>query len=174
MPACTAPIRKLGVLYTVAVPATLVKTLGGGPRIPVVIRCLGETYLSTVMPAGRGRGRVHVRADIFRAAGLGPGDDLTLVLKRDRSSRDVGLPADLRQALQFRPAAATGWAQAPVSYRRAMVGYLDAARAPVTRATRVEIFIERLCERASRRTGKSSEPSPRRPHTGSRKGDGGS
>jgi hypothetical protein len=147
---CVAPIQKLGVLYVVAVPATVVTALGGEPRVPVVVRCLGETYFSTVMPAGRGRGRVHVRADIFRAAGLGIGDELKLELMCDQSSRDVEPPADLRRAMQFRPAAAAGWAAAPASYRRAMVGYLDAARAPETRAARVEIFTARLCERASR------------------------
>ncbi len=148
--ACTAPIRRIGVLYTVAVPATVVRKLGGGPRVPVVVRCLGETYLSTVMPAGGGRGRVHVRADTFRPAGLGPGDEIAFTLEPDRSSRDVAPPSDLQRALQFRPAAAAGWAAAPVSYRRAMVGYLDAARTPDTRATRIEVFTERLGERASR------------------------
>ncbi|MEI6861186.1 MAG: YdeI/OmpD-associated family protein [Verrucomicrobiota bacterium] len=148
--ACTAPIRKIGVLYTVAVPAAVVRTLGGGPRVPVVVRCLGETYLSTVMPAGGGRGRIHVRADIFRPAGLGPGDKIAFTLEPDLSSREVALPADLQRALQFRPAAAAGWDVAPVSYRRAMVGYLEAARSPATRATRVEILTERLGERASR------------------------
>ncbi len=150
MPSITAPIRKLGVLYVVEVPAAVVKALGGGLRVPVAVRCLGETYLSTVMPAGRGRGRVHVRTDIFRPAGLGLGDNITLDLKHDKNTRDVEPPADLRRAMHFRPAAMTAWECAPASYRRAMVGYLDVARAPVTRAARVEIFIERLSERANR------------------------
>jgi hypothetical protein len=150
MPSITAPIRKLGVLFVVEVPVAVVKVLGGGPRVPVVVRCLGETYLSTVMPAGRGRGRVHVRTDIFRPAGLGLGDKITLDLKHDKNSRDVEPPADLRRAMHFRSAAMTAWESARASYRRAMVGYLNAARAPATRAARVEIFIERLSERAHR------------------------
>ncbi|HRE81269.1 MAG TPA: YdeI/OmpD-associated family protein [Opitutaceae bacterium] len=158
------PIRKVGVFYVVELSAAEVKALGGTKaRLPVVVNCLGTTYLSTVMPAGKGKGRVHVLVESFRPAGLKERDEITLELREDRSSRDVALPADLKRALQYRPVAMKGWEAAPVSYRRAMMGYLDSARQANTRAARLEIFLERLAERGEktrnpRKDGKKSAP----------------
>lgn len=145
------PIHKVGVFYAVELSAAEVKALGGSKtRLPVVVTCLGTTYLSTVMPAGKGRGRVHVLVEVFRPAGLKEGDQIVLELKEDRSSRDVALPTDLKRALHYRPVAMTGWEAAPVSYRRAMLRYLDSARQADTRAARLEVFVERLAERGQK------------------------
>lgn len=151
MPAFTAKIEKNWIMRCVIAPAAIVRALGGGPRIPVVARYAGETVTTTLMPAGRGRGRLTVLADILRRAELGVGDRLEVELTRSSDPRDPAAPPDLQRALQFRPAAQAAFARGPASLRRWMVHYLEEARRAETRQKRLELLLERLAERAARK-----------------------
>ena len=153
MPTFTAKIEKNWIMRCVIAPATVVRALGGGPRISVVARYAGETVATTLMPAGRGRGRLTVLADILRRAKLDVGDRLEVELTRSSDPRDPAAPGDLQRALQFRPAAQAAWVRGPASVRRWMVKYLEEAQRPETRQKRIELLLERLSERAAKAGG---------------------
>ncbi|MDB6167904.1 MAG: hypothetical protein JWM88_768 [Verrucomicrobia bacterium] len=152
MPTFTARIEKNWIMRCVIVPAPVMRGLGGGVRIPVVAEYAGEKVLTTVMPAGRGRGRLTVLSDLVRAAGLDFGDRIEVTLIRSNDPREPVVPPDLQRALQFRPAARGEFENGPASQRRWIVHYLDEARRAETRAARVDLVLERLTENARRRT----------------------
>ncbi len=156
MPTFTARIEKNWIMRCVIVPVAVMRALGGGTRIPVLAAYAGEKHLTTVMPAGGGRGRLTVLADFVRAAGLDVGDRIEVTLTRSTESRDPAVPADLQRALQFRPAARAAFEQGPASQRRWIVIYLDQARRAETRAARVELILERLTEIAQRQAKRKS------------------
>ena len=151
MPTFTARIEKNWIMRCVIVPATIMRELGGGTRIPVVAAYAGEKVATTVMPAGRGRGRLTVLVGILRAAHLDAGDRLEVSLTRSTDPREPVVPPDLSRALQFRPAACEAFEQGPPSLRRWMVRYLEEARRAETRQARVDLILERLSERAQKR-----------------------
>lgn len=155
MPTFAARIGKNWIMRCVIVPASVMRALGGGLRIPVVARYAGGKAATTVMPAGRGRGRLTVLMEILRPAGLDAGDRLEVELTRSMDPRDPVVPADLRRALQFRPAARATFDQGPPSMRRWMVRYIEDARRAETRQARVELILERLAERARPRAAKT-------------------
>ncbi len=151
MPTFTARIERNWIMRCVIVPPAVMRALGGGTRIPVLAAYAGEKQLTTVMPAGRGRGRLIVLTDYVRAAGLDFGDRIEVTLTRSSDPRDPAAPPDLQRALQFRPAARAAFEQGPASVRRWVVAYLDEARRPETRVTRIERLLDRLTELGQRK-----------------------
>ncbi len=154
MPTFTARIEKHWIMRAVTVPAAVMRELGGGTRIPVVARYAGETVATTVMPAGRGRGRLTVLMDILRPAKLDAGDRIEVTLARSTDPREPVVPADLRHALQFRPRAREEFENGPPSQRRWIVRYIEETRSPETRQRHLELVLERLAERTARRPRK--------------------
>jgi hypothetical protein len=148
MPTFTARIEKNWIMRCVIVPAPVMRELGGDKKISVLAEYLGEKLLTTVMPAGRGRGRLTVLAAIVRAAKLDFGDRLEVTLTRSRDPRDPPPPEDLRRALQFHPTAKAAFEQGPPSLRRWVVAYIEKARRPETRQAYVDLAVQRLTERA--------------------------
>ena len=163
MPTFTARIGKNWIMRCVIVPAGVMRSLGGGMRIPVIASYAGEKVLTTVMPAGQKRGRLVVLMDILRPAGLDAGDRLEVTLTRSTDPRDPVVPADLKRALQFRPAAREAFEQGPPSMRRWMIRHIEEARRAGTRQARVDLILERLVERPRPRAAKAqaSDPAPR-------------
>ena len=149
MPTFSVRIGKNWIMRCVIVPVKVMRALGGGPRISVIAGYAGEKVATTIMPAGRGRGRLIVLMDVLRPAGLDAGDRLEVTLTRSTDPRDPVVPADLQRALQFRPAAREAFEQGPPSVRRWMIRYLDEARRAETRQNRIELILERLAERKS-------------------------
>ena len=156
VPTFTARIGKNWIMRCVIVPVSVMKELGGGTRISVLAAYAGEKHLTTVMPAGRGRGRLTVLADILRAGRLDVGDRIEVTLTRSLDPREPAVPADLQRALQFRPAAREAFEQGPASLRRAFVNFIEQARRAETRQAYIEVTLERLTERAQRQAKRKS------------------
>ena len=156
VPTFTARIGKNWIMRCVIVPVSVLKELGGGTRISVLAAYAGEKHLTTVMPAGRGRGRLTVLADILRAGRLDVGDRIEVTLTRSLDPREPAVPADLQRALQFRPAAREAFEQGPASLRRAFVNFIEQARRAETRQAYIEVTLERLTERAQRQAKRKS------------------
>lgn len=146
-----ARLHRLGPLYAVKVPAAVVKALGAAKQIPVIVRYLGDVHPSTVTPARGGGGRLFLRVEVFRPQGIGVGDEIEISLTADSSKRVTSTPPDLQRALQFRPTALAGWERAAPSTKRIVVGNLDEARTPETRARRIEKIVEGFAEREAAR-----------------------
>lgn len=151
MPTFRATLRRVGLLYAVEVPVSVVTALGGAKKIPVIARYLDDAHASTVTSARGGSGRLFVRVDIFRPHGLGVGDKLDVSLTPDRSPRVLSVPTDLQRALQVRPAAAAAFTRAAPSTRRMVVELLESSRTEETRRRRLEKIIERLAENTANR-----------------------
>lgn len=151
MPTFTATMEKNWIMRCVIVPVKVMRELGGGPRVSVLAEYCGEKLLTTVMPAGAGRGRLTVRADVVRAAKLDVGDRIEVKLTRSLDPRDPAPPPDLQRALQFRPAAREAFEKGPASQRRWVVHYIEQARRPETRAKYVERACEKLAEQTQRK-----------------------
>lgn len=147
----TARIKKQWIMRCVDVPGSVVRALGGAQRIPVLARYLGETVETTVVPGGRGRGRITLRMDLLRPAGLDAGDELEISLDPDKASREPEVPLDFARALKFRPGAQSAWEQQTPAMRRQIVLYLDRAKTETTREKYVERAVESLLEREARR-----------------------
>lgn len=161
MPTFRAKILKVGPGYWVEVPASAVEELGRARHIPVTLRYAGDAHPSTVTPGQKGRGRVALHADVFRAAGFEVGDTLDVTLTPDPQPRTVAIPPDLQRALAFRPAADSAWQKAAPSTRRVVVEQLNALRTPAARARRIEKLVEYFAEKAVERAARAkSRPKP--------------
>lgn len=148
MPTFTAAIRKVWVMRCADVPADVLQALGGARTIPVLATYAGQTHETTITPGGAGLGRVSLRAETLRAAGLDVGDAMEITLEPDPVPREPEVPEDPRRALAFRPDARTAFGKLTPAGRRQAVIYLDKARREETRAGLVEKLVERLAERA--------------------------
>jgi hypothetical protein len=154
MPKFTAPIVKIGILRSVIVPPKIVAALGSGAHVPVIARYAGTATQSTLNPAGGPKRRLVLQMDVLRPAKLDAGNRLTVELTRDTGPRAPEFPADLRRALQFRPAAAAALDRSSPSTKRVIVELLEQSRTPETRTRRLEKLIERLAENTASRATK--------------------
>ncbi len=158
----TAPIVKVGILRSVIVPAEVVQALGGGLRIPVIARYLGDVIPSTLVPAGGKKRRLVLQMAVLRPAKTDAGDDLEVALEAAKGPARPALPPDMLRAVQFRPAAAAELERASPSTYRAIIGLLEQDRTPETRQRRLEKLVERLAEMAAKRGGAGRAARPKR------------
>ena len=125
------------------VPPEVVEALGSGKRPAVVVTIDGGyTYRSTVGVMG-GQFLVPLSAEHRTASGLVAGQTVTVSLEVDALPRTVDVPADLAQALEDAGVRAAFDALS-ASRQRALVDPVAQAKAPETRARRVEKAVESL------------------------------
>ncbi|RBY74987.1 hypothetical protein DQ239_18355 [Blastococcus sp. TF02-09] len=129
------------------VPDEVVTALGAGKRPPVVVTVGGHTYRSTVAPMG-GASWIPLAAEHREAAGLTAGDEVTVGVELDAAPREVALPDYLAAALDD-GARAFFDGLAP-SHRKEWVRWVEEAKKPETRATRIEKTVASL--RAGQKT----------------------
>jgi len=126
----------------VPVPAEVLDELGGGKRPAVNVSVNGFEYRSTVASMG-GQYLIAFSSDKRAATGLKGGDAITVELTLDTAPRTVEVPDDVAAAL-----AAAGLRQAfdalPPSHQKAHITSVESAKAPETRARRVEAIVAQL------------------------------
>ena len=106
-----------------------------GMRVRGVVEPLGDGFAIPLGPAWR------------RDCGVGPGDEVTVVLAPEGPQR-ADLAPDLRAALDAEPAAGAFFDGLAQFYRRAYLRYIDATtRRPDVRRQRIAEVVE-LCGRA--------------------------
>src|SRR5690348_6826262 len=125
------------------VPDDVVEALGAGKRPPVRVTLNGYTYRSTIAVMG-GRYMVGVSADVRAAAGVAGGDELEVEIVLDDKPRVLEIPADLQAALDASPAAKAAFEKLSHSNKRRHVEPILAAKAPETRARRIEKSVAEL------------------------------
>jgi hypothetical protein len=125
------------------VPESVIEALGSGKRPAVVVTInRGYTYRSTVGVMD-GQFLVPLSASHREAAGIAAGDTVEVSLEVDTLPRTVDLPEDLAAALQdagVRAALDT----LSNSRQRALADPVTQAKAPETRARRIEKAVESL------------------------------
>ncbi|MDX6357828.1 MAG: hypothetical protein QOH37_882 [Nocardioidaceae bacterium] len=131
----------------IPVPDDVVAALGGGNRPPVTITVNGYTYRTTAVRMG-GRFLVPLSAEHREAAGLTAGETIAVDIELDTAPREVALPTDLASALD--DAARTAYDALSYTHRKEWVRWVEEARKPETRATRIEKTVAGL--RAGKKT----------------------
>lgn len=125
------------------VPPEVIEALGSGKRPAVVVTIDGGyTYRSTVGVMG-GQFLVPLSAEHRNAAGITAGQTVTVSLEVDALPRTAEVPSDLAQALDDAGVRAAFDALS-ASRQRALVDPVAQAKAPETRARRVEKAVESL------------------------------
>ena len=123
------------------VPDDVVAALGSGKRPAVVVTVSGYTYRTTVAPMG-GAFWIPLAAEHREAAGVAAGEEVDVVVEFDSAPREVTVPDDLAAAFDDGVRAAFD-AQA-YSHRKEWVRWVEEAKKPETRATRIERTVESL------------------------------
>jgi hypothetical protein len=135
-------MRQIGNNTGIEVPPEVIEALGGGKRPAVKVSGNGFEYESTAAVMG-GKTLIPFSSDKRAASGIKGGDAITVDVELDTAPRIVAVPDDLASAL-----AAAGLrehldALAP-SHRKAHVTSVESAKAPETRARRIEAVVTKL------------------------------
>lgn len=125
------------------VPDEVVHALGGGRRPAVLVTVGGHAYRTTVGSMG-GRFLVPLSADNRTAAGVAAGDQVDVTIEADTAPRDVAVPDDLAQALAGDPAAGRFFDTLAYSHRKEWVRWIQDAKRPETRTTRLQATVEAM------------------------------
>jgi hypothetical protein len=134
----------------IEVPEDVVTALGSARRVPVRATIGGYTYRSTVSPMG-GKFMLPVSAEVRAQAGVAAGDEVDVVLELDDAPREVTVPPDLVAALADAPDAGAFFEKLSFSHKQAYVLWINEAKKPETRSTRVAKTIEMLRENRRQR-----------------------
>jgi Bacteriocin-protection, YdeI or OmpD-Associated/Domain of unknown function (DUF1905) len=123
------------------VPDDVVETLGGGKRPPVQVTVAGYSYRTTVAPMG-GAYYVPLAAEHREAAGVQAGEQVDVRIELDTAPREVVLPEDLADAMDA--AARSAFDGLAYSHQKAWVRWVEEAKKPETRATRIAKTVDGL------------------------------
>lgn len=125
----------------IRVPDDVIAALGTSKRPAVTITIDGHTYRTTAVRMG-GQFYVPLSAANRTAAGVQAGDDVDVDLAPDSAPREVDLPADLAAAMD---ATARGhYDTLSFTHRKEWVRWVEEAKRPETRATRIEKTVAAL------------------------------
>jgi hypothetical protein len=127
------------------VPPEVVEALGAGKKPPVRVTIGGHTYRSTVATRG-GVYLLPLSAENRAGAGVAAGDEVEVDVELDGAPREVTVPPDLADALAGDAAARAAFEALPYSHRQRHVLAIDAAKAPETRARRIDKTLAMLRE----------------------------
>lgn len=119
----------------IPIPDEVIEALGTSKRPPVTITINGYTYRTTAVRMG-GQFYVPLNAENREAAGVAAGEDITVDIEPDTAPREVTLPDDLAAAMD--DAARTAYDGLSYTHRKEWVRWVEEAKRPETRATRIE------------------------------------
>ncbi len=125
----------------IVVPDDVVEALGAGKR-PAVVAMLNDFELRTTLGTMAGNRMIPVSAAVRAAAGLTAGDVVGVQVSVDFVPREVVVPNDLAAAFSIHPDAGEFFAGLSNSLQRYHVGNIEGAKAPETRARRVDKAVE--------------------------------
>ena len=125
------------------VPDEVVAALGSSRKPAVTVTLNGYAYRSTVASMG-GRFMVGVSADVREKSGVKGGDTLDVEIELDTAPRLLEIPADFAAALAAEPQAQAAFDKLSYSNKRRHVEPILAAKAPETRARRIEKSVAEL------------------------------
>lgn len=126
----------LGPKADVPLSEAVLAELGGGIRIPIAGTINGTAFRTTSFRMGSFTG-IAFRRTLQQAAGVAPGQAVTLELKRDTVERTVEEPADLAAALDADPAARSAFDKLSFTHRREYAEWVAEAKRSQTRERRV-------------------------------------
>jgi Bacteriocin-protection, YdeI or OmpD-Associated/Domain of unknown function (DUF1905) len=131
------------------VPDEVVAALGAGRRPAVRVTIGSHTYRTTIASMG-GRFLIPLSAENRAAAGVAAGDEVDVHIEADASTRDVTVPIDLAEALNRDQQARDFYDTLTYTHRKEWVRWIEDAKKPETRATRLMLTLDAL--RSGKRT----------------------
>ncbi len=141
----TTILKTGGNTAGIVVPDEVVAALGAGKRPKVRATIKGYTWRTSITPMD-GRFWVGVSAEVRAGAGVAGGDEVELALEVDDAPREVEVPADFAAALAASPPEQAKFGKLSYSHQRRHVMAIEAAKAPETRARRIEGALKILRE----------------------------
>ncbi len=138
----TTVLVQMGNNVGIEVPDDVVLGFKAGKRVPVTVELNGYSYASTVASMG-GQFLIPVSKAVREAAGVAGGEEHTVTLEHDKSSRAPEVPDDLAAALAAAGVRAAFDALAP-SRSKEHVRSVNEAKAEATRAKRVQKVVDSL------------------------------
>lgn len=127
------------------IPPEIVDALGAGKRPPVRVTINGYTYRNTVAVL-QGRYMIGVSGEHRGPAGVSAGDEVDVELELDTAPREITVPPDFAAALDAEPAARRTFDALSYSNKSWHTLQIQGAKAPETRARRIERSIASLAE----------------------------
>jgi hypothetical protein len=127
----------------IEVPDELVTALGSGNRPAVTVTVGGHSYRTTASRMG-GRFLIPLSAENRAAAGVAAGDEVDVDIEPDTAPREVEVPADLAEALAKDEAAKATFDGLAFTHRKEWVRWVEEAKKPGTRASRLAKTVEAL------------------------------
>ena len=125
------------------VPEGIIAALDAGKKPKVKVTIKDYTYRSTVAVMG-GAFMIPLSLEHRNAAGVLPGESVTITLELDIEPRTVEVPADLEDALANRAGAAPAFDALSYSVRKEMVRQVESAKAAETRLRRITAVLDKL------------------------------
>jgi hypothetical protein len=141
----TTILKSGGNTTGIVVPDEVVEALGAGKRPKVRATIKGYAWRTSIASMG-GRFMVGVSAEVRAGAGVAGGDEVDIELELDDAPREVDVPADFAAALAAHPAEQASFEKLSYSHQRRHVMAIEAAKAPETRARRIEGALKILRE----------------------------
>ena len=127
----------------IPIPEAVIEALGSSKRPPVTITINGYTYRTTAVRMG-GRFFVPLSAENREGAGVAAGDSIAVDIDPDTAPREVAMPDDLAAAMD--EAARAAYDVLSYTHRKEWVRWVEEAKKPETRATRIEKTVAGLRE----------------------------
>jgi hypothetical protein len=131
----------------IEVPDDVIAAFGTSKRPAVTVTINDHSYRTTAVRMG-GRFLVPLSAENRTGAGVSAGDEIDVDITLDDAPREVSLPDDLAAALDAE--ARANYDALPYTHRKEWVRWVEEAKKPETRATRVAKAVEGL--RAGKKT----------------------
>ena len=128
----------------ITVPESIVDAVGGGKRIPVVVKFDGIEYRGSIVRMG-GAHILGVAKDIRARLDKDVGNSVSVSIERDTSERTVAVPEALEHALA--DASLTDvFAALSLGHRREYINWIEEAKKVETRKRRIDETVRRLIE----------------------------
>jgi hypothetical protein len=130
----------------VNVPLDVEEIFGTKSRVQVKGSVNGVPYRGTLMPHGDGNHFMVVKKELRELAEAKPGDRVTVTMEQDLDVREVQAPDDFMEALLAHKPARDFYNSLAYSYQKEYVVWIESAKRPETRATRIEKAVSKLAE----------------------------
>jgi hypothetical protein len=144
----------------IPVPFDVQEAFGTRGHIPVKGTVNGIPFRSSLSPMGRGRHYLLLRKEVKEQAGIEFGDAVRVELEYDAEPRDIEPPRDFAAALAKNMRAMARWQTMSYSRKLAVVGQIDDAKQPETRARRVARMVKMLETEQKAKLKQNDKPKP--------------
>ena len=127
-------------------PESLGCRLGDVYRLPVKGTVARLSVRTSLFRQGDGTRLLIVNKRMQRAAGVGLGDEITVVLEAEAAPRTVSVPAELERALARSRRARAAFDAMPYSHKRRWADWVGEAKRMQTRVRRADEAVRRILE----------------------------